>query len=376
MVGENPEMRGLRYDRILAGTPLALVLAMPYGASAQTTAAVPMPDQSAVSPPTADDLTPPINTPTGNVVAPKTTEPKSTEPASTAETPPAVDPFAALDPADRPIAEKVQALLANKNDRIFANKKERAAVETFYQNRKNALIWIDHGAVTSRAKDVMARIKASDADGLDANEYKMPSFEGSADQLAEAELKFTALVFTFTRHLQAGRFPYSRISKDIEVPQQPPEQADVLAKVTDASNVAATIDAYSPPHPAYRKLKAMLAELRSKGGSNGEKFADGPVLKVQKVLMEDPRVPLLRERLAVAGDQNDTHYDAKVAEAVKKYQKANDLPVTGALDTRTVKELNGPPRDKQIDTVLVNMERWRWYPRDLSGPHVQVNIPE
>src|SRR3954452_15309369 len=39
-----------------------------------------------------------------------------------------VDPLAALDPADRPIAEKVRDLLAAKTDKIFANKKERSAV--------------------------------------------------------------------------------------------------------------------------------------------------------------------------------------------------------------------------------------------------------
>jgi murein L,D-transpeptidase YcbB/YkuD len=38
--------------------------------------------------------------------------------------------------------------------------------------------------------------------------------------------------------------------------------------------------------------------------------------------------------------------------------------------------LNGPPRDKQIDLVIANMERWRWYPRDLGKDHVIVNQPE
>jgi murein L,D-transpeptidase YcbB/YkuD len=61
---------------------------------------------------------------------------------------------------------------------------------------------------------------------------------------------------------------------------------------------------------------------------------------------------------------------------VKKFQRANELPVTGNLDARTIKELNGPPRDKQIDTIIVNMERWRWYPRDLGAAHVIVNLPD
>jgi murein L,D-transpeptidase YcbB/YkuD len=87
-------------------------------------------------------------------------------------------------------------------------------------------------------------------------------------------------------------------------------------------------------------------------------------------------VPLLREKLGLGGDASDLKYDAKVVEAVKKFQRANELPVTGNLDSRTIKEVNGPPRDRQIEAVISNMERWRWYPRDLGNAYVIVNLPD
>ncbi|HET9244188.1 MAG TPA: L,D-transpeptidase family protein, partial [Xanthobacteraceae bacterium] len=31
---------------------------------------------------------------------------------------------------------------------------------------------------------------------------------------------------------------------------------------------------------------------------------------------------------------------------------------------------------RQIETIIVNMERWRWYPRDLGKAHVVVNQPD
>ena len=51
------------------------------------------------------------------------------------------------------------------------------------------------------------------------------------------------------------------------------------------------------------------------------------------------------------------------------------------LDEQTVKAINSPKRDKLIDTVVVNMERWRWLPRDLGAPaigdaYVILNIPD
>ena len=116
--------------------------------------------------------------------------------------------------------------------------------------------------------------------------------------------------------------------------------------------------------------------MRGKGDT-GKMIADGALLKLNaKAPMEDARVPLLREKLGLAGDASDLKYDAKLAEAVKKFQRANELPVTGNVDAKTIKELNGPPRDKSIDMVVSNMERWRWYPRDLGNAHVVVNLPD
>jgi L,D-transpeptidase YcbB len=362
-------MSGARYNRVLASTALALVLAVPLGAAAQEAG-----DSSA---PLAVPSAPPAATPAPAATTGTTTP---AAPAVAAEPAAAPDPLASLDPADRAVAEKIRDLLAAKVDKVFASKKERAAVEAFYNNRNLAPLWLDKGVENARAKAVAARLKAADADGLVASEYKGPNFAAASgpDAQAEAELKLTQTVLTFARHLQAGRFPYQRVSNNnIELPQAPPDAAEVLTKIADATDAAAALDSFSPPHEAYKALKKALAEMRHKGGGEGKEIADGALLKlVPKTPMEDPRVPLLRERLGLAGDASDLKYDAKLAEAMKKFQRSVDLPVTGNLDGKTIKELNGPTRDKQIDIVIANMERWRWYPRDLGKAYSMVNQPD
>jgi len=414
-------MSGPRLERILASTALALILAAPIGASAfaqdagasSATAATPSQAaaaagaaaarQAAAEPaPSATAATPSQAAAAAGAAAVATREASAapgTAPAATSETAtapkdaavstpatnPAVaseqaaapDPLAALDPADRAVAEKIRDLLAAKSDPIFASKRERAAVEAFYQGRHLAPLWLDKGVENARAQAVIARLKSADADGLDVNDYKTPTFAGlSPDALAEAELKLTQTVVTYARHLQSGRFPYTRVSQNIELPQEPPDPAQILAKLAEAANAATALDEFSPPHEGYKKLKAMLAQMRAKP-PGAKEIADGPLLKLNaKAPMEDARVPLLRDKLGLTGDASDLRYDAKLAEAVKKFQRANELPVTGNLDSKTIKELNGPPRDKQIDTVISNMERWRWYPRDLGKAYAIVNLPD
>ena len=156
-----------------------------------------------------------------------------------------------------------------------------------------------------------------------------------------------------------------------------------------ARDASAALDSYNPPQKLYRALKAKLAELRGEGEAGAIQIADGPALKYTpagkkqpeaEAQMSDPRVPELRVKLGIE-NPNDDRYDAKVAAAVRKFQDSVDLKPTGVLDERTVKALNTPKRDKQIDIVVANMERWRWLPRDLGAPalgdaYVILNIPD
>ena len=311
--------------------------------------AVPMPDPDMPPPPppTASDLTAPeatvgtattegpataIEPPTASIpTAPAEsarTEPTADTPAAESaatETPPP-DPLASLDPADRPIAEKVRDLLP-KSDRTFSNRKERLAVEAFYQSRNLAPLWFDKGVANARAQAVIARIQASAADGLVPTEYKLPNLAVESPEAgADAELRLSATLITFARHLQAGRFPYARMGGEIMFPQEPPDPAVVLGKIVDASDVAAAIDAFSPPHPGYRALKAKLAELRGTAVAPEEppvvRIPEGALIRPD---MQDRRVPLLRLRLKIKGDESDLRYDDELVAAVKAYQQGAGL---------------------------------------------------
>src|SRR5258705_430832 len=249
-------MSGPRYDRILASTALALILAAPLGAAAvaqeagaatnaesagQRAAATyanaaldaaitPQPKNE--SPAAAPELAgassvvvSPAPAPAAgetsvvpkDVAAPAAAAKDAAAPATPAnstiatEQTVAPDLMASLDPADRAVAEKIRDLLAAKSDRIFASKKERAAVETFYQARSFAPLWLEKGVANARSKAVVARLKGAEADGLEVSDYKTPNFAGmSPDALAEADLKLTQTVLTYARPVQAGGFPLTR----------------------------------------------------------------------------------------------------------------------------------------------------------------------
>jgi len=291
-------MQNRRY-RILASTALALVLTAPLVMAKNNgqSAAVP-PAEQALPEPSPATATPANEAAaiSNGAAAAETISPEQTA---------APDPLASLDPADRAIADNIRDLMATKADKLFTSNKERAAVDSFYQNRNFAPLWLEKGVQNARAGSVIARLKDADTDGLEPGEYRTPNFADLGPHaLAEAELRLTRAVLTFARHVQAGRFSYTRVSRNIELPQAAPEPADILSKMADAPDAGKALDRYSPQNEPYRRLKAMLAELRGKStGAKGE-------------------------------------------------------------------------ASRQIETIVANMERWRWYPRDLGNSHVLVNQPD
>ena len=401
-------MKSVRFNSLLASTALglALMLASHPGMAQQTEqqkidAGVPVPDTTLPPPPTTKDVgasdKPNIATPPQAAAEPKV-EPKA-EPA-----PAPVEKAAAPEPAkpavvasgvnDQSVSDKLRDIVSGKQfDRVAPRKADRAGIEAFYKAHNYAPIWSHDGVASARAKSAIDYLAHADQVGLNAEDYPTPVFKSdmSADQLAEAELKLTQAALTFARHAQTGRVSWTRVSSDISFKEEAPDPAQVLSKLSDGDDAAKVLDAYNPPQPEFKALREKLAELRS-GGSDEKKIEVKPAApqvrvpegKILRPGMKDERVIALRKRLDVAGDKNSPLYDDKVMEAVKAFQLSADLGSDGTLGPNTVRALNGQkvaePKNRslqnKIDTIVVNMERWRWYPRDLGDLHVIVTIPD
>jgi murein L,D-transpeptidase YcbB/YkuD len=386
-----------RFDRLLASTALALVLALSsHGAGAQQTetsvrTAVPVPDTSLPPPLTAKD----VETPAKQVAPAIKDEIKQNAAAAAAEpaktgTVPTATPVAT---ADSGVADKLRELISSKQfERFVSHKADRAGIEAFYSSHNYAPLWVSNNAGNARAKAATAYLSQADAVGLDPSDYPTPEFKSGAtpDALAEAELKLTASALTFARHAQIGRVHFTRVGSDIQYDLVAPDPAEVLTKLADATDAGNVLDGFNPPQQGFKALKAKLAELRkgpavseTKAEEKPERprvhIADGKTLKPG---MKDTRVVALRKRLDITGDKESALYDDAVRDAVKTFQAESDIGVDGNLGPNTVRALNGEQKEVRraaadpTDTILANMERWRWLPRNLGNPHVIVNVPD
>ena len=410
-------MKCARFNRLLASTALGFVLAIAShpGMAQQAAdqqkvdAGVPIPDTSLPPPLTAKDVqsegkqnaavtAPPAPAtkaepqPAQNAAAPAPAQ-NAAAPAQSA-TAPAAEPAKPAAVAAQAVADRLRELITSRQfDRIVGRKADREGIESYYKHHDYAPIWVANGAADTRAKSAADYLAHADQVGLEPSDYPTPAFKSdmSADQLAEAEIKLTETALTFARQAQTGRVSFTRVGNDISFHPAAPEPAEVLAKLAGTDDAGKVLDAFNPPQPEFKALRAKLAELRSSKGDEPKPDAKPvapqvriPEGKILRPGMKDERVIALRKRLDIAGDKNDPRYDDKVMDAVKAFQLSADIGADGMLGPNTVRVLNGQKvavskhrsLQNKIDTIVVNMERWRWFPRDLGDVHVIVNVPD
>jgi outer membrane biosynthesis protein TonB len=169
------------------------------------------------------------------------------------EVPAAAAPAApsAVADADAAVTEQLHELANGKFDRIAGGKKERAAIDAFYSGRNYAPLWIADGKPNDRATAAIAYLGIVAADGLDPADYPVPDFSSASDPaaLADAELKLTTSIIAYAHHASVGRVHWTRVSGDIYYDQKPPAPAEVLTALAEAKDVDRKSTRLNSSHP-------------------------------------------------------------------------------------------------------------------------------
>jgi L,D-transpeptidase YcbB len=284
----------------------------------------------------------------------------------------------------------VQTRLSEKFTATSEQKKdEKGALVEYYSTPGQKLLWVDENGLTDRGKSVIVEIKSADDYGLSASDYALPRLAGfdpkdagATEELAKAEIAISHAVLDYAHDARGGRINPSRISKNLDPTLALPDPLEVIESISFRSDPAAYLRSFQPAQPQFERLRKKLIALR--GGPREAQdtpeieIPDGPLLRFG---VADPQVALLRARLDVPAGQNPELYDGAVFEAVKRYQADHNAVADGVVGPGTRRLLNQPHlrnmgNPAQIKAILLNMERWRWLPRDQGSFYVTVNIPE
>jgi murein L,D-transpeptidase YcbB/YkuD len=236
-------------------------------------------------------------------------------------------------------------------------------------------------------KTLLDALRRASEHGLNAEDYalgrlddlraqigKAPLDEAAIARLADFDLLMTAAFLRYASDLSTGRVHPDEIRRDWHTN---PSEIDPLAKLDGGlanDDLSASLEALLPPHPGYARLREALRGLREVAAAGGwPAIPDGPKLETGS---RGPRVTRLRQRLLGAGAETNAGdlFDEALAEAVRRFQDQHGIEPDGKAGADTLAELNVTV-EQRIRQVELNLERWRWIPRQLGDPHVLVNIP-
>lgn len=263
----------------------------------------------------------------------------------------------------------------------------RQTLREFYAGRGQKLAWCDESGRVLPAADTLLDALARAGDhGLDPEDYSLSGLKRMRDGMKEARAKatisqwadfdllMTTAFFRYASDLSTGRVHPDEIRSEWHT--EPPELdlPKALGTALQQNDLAKLLEKLPPPHPGYARLQLGLKQLRDMQKAGGwPAIPAGPRLQKGS---RGPRVAVLRQRLEGGAPPADAGavFDAPLEERVKQFQTTYGIEPSGVVSDVTLAELNVPV-ERRIRQVELNLERWRWMPRRLGDPHLEVNIP-
>ncbi len=267
---------------------------------------------------------------------------------------------------------------------------------------------------TRRLQSLVELLKDIEDDGLRPADYHLAPLQqligrgGALGPLERATLDLLASdAYTLILyHLYFGKVDPVSLDSRWNYELREIGEADAVKFVHEAitqDRVRSSIDQVRPDHWMYAAGRTALAAYRGIAALGG--WPQLPAGATLKPGTSDPRVPLLRERLATTGDlaaamlppnagapppsstsagtaagtaagpPNALQFDATLEAAVRHFQQRHLLSADGAIGPATLRELNVPVQAR-IDQIRLNLERGRWVLHEVKkdGDLVVVDI--
>lgn len=263
----------------------------------------------------------------------------------------------------------------------------RTRLDDFYRRHDYQRVW----TTRRQAEELLQQLEALADDGIEPSVYQPQQIRAHLltnhrEPLASdcADILASHAYLLALRHLLHGRLEQDRFEPVWRSPDAAAQEAVRLRllEIADAG-LARPDQAFAQARPGmepYHNLRSAFARLRRSTSASEPwpQISAGPTLRPG---MQDPRVPLLRARLARTGhlppDQRAATpadlFDLALVIALQAFQLQHSLEADGLLGRQTLAALNTHPFER-LGQLRVNLERFRWLAREVEPESLLVDI--
>ncbi len=255
-------------------------------------------------------------------------------------------------------------------------------IAAFYQANGYKTIWVGRsGRERTRRAQLLKYLASAGDHGLPVARYDPEGLKAKMKAARDAraqgklEVEMSRVFLQYSRDVQTGMLVPSRVDSAIvrQVPYR--DRASYLVNFAKSSpqGFFKALPPKTTEYAALMKAKLKLERQLARGGWGakvpGSKLEPGS---------SGNGVVALRNRLIAMGylkRTNTASYDTAIQAAVQRFQLAHGLDADGVAGQGTLKEINVPV-ETRLQSIMVAMERERWFNQQRGKRHILVNIPD
>jgi len=250
----------------------------------------------------------------------------------------------------------------------------------FYKKNQKKTFWI----TDSIRKKVVYLLQNVASDGLLPKEYNLNQilgYEAHYKSLADSakvsyDILLTQNLNRYIHQITSGRLDPKNLYHNWDLKENKINYKELLLQFKKKDSFDLRIKSLAPSHIVYKHLKQALAIINTYPEESFQKV----VVDTKLVLNDTNEVlKIVKNKLFYWKDLKSLDsltpvFDLETERALKKFQIRHGLNPDGVIGKETVKALNISQKQRK-EQVLINMERWRWYPRTFEKDYLIINIP-
>ncbi|WP_035670074.1 murein L,D-transpeptidase [Flavobacterium sp. 83] len=251
----------------------------------------------------------------------------------------------------------------------------------FYKSNNYKTVWQSD----KNRKIILAELLKSDEEGLNPEDYKIKKlldFEKKSAtldtiDLAKYDVLLTSSLEKYISHLTNGILNPRKLYKNWELKENYINLNETVTQLLNSDSLPYKIDQLKPNHIVYKRLKKALALIKTFSTDN---FKNLKITGSISPNDTNPSIIDIKKRLIYWKDLQPKDsltpiYDKEMAIAVKKFQVLHGLALDPIIREATIASLNFS-KEQRIHQIIVNLERWKWYPKEMGKEYIIINIPD
>ena len=252
-------------------------------------------------------------------------------------------------------------------------------VKNFYKVNNYQTVWINSKNRTA----LINFIKSIEPDGLLPETYNIANLENyelktkTQRECIDYDIMLSVSFRKVAKHLFKGVLTARSVYRDWDLPAKKFNANKLLTQALSDNAVEQLLTKCRPEHPIYAGLQKSFVFINALPDDTSYP----KISSVKPIVLNtsNSAVPAIKRRLAYWKDlksaDTTTIYDRKTFLAVKRFQSRNGIYNDGIINSKTIEALN-ITKSERLATVILNLERWKWFPRDFGEKAVVINLPD